>query len=156
MASRVEFAHYDDYCNQLEVRYVVNHTGLVQNKRTDYLDTEPTGDWRTINFNRDEAPTYSEFLNTMVYHTVEVARKMNLVELNRLLEHGQNDTRLLCELMANICILDSTFDPPVINVSCRWQRELVYDIVSTHFKVVISTCKNVKNLIYLFMILRTL
>lgn len=156
MASRVEFAHYDDYYKHLEVRYVVNHAGLVQNKRTDYLDTEPKGDWRTIKFNQYEAPTYSEFLNTMVHRTVEVARKMNLVELDRLLEYGQNNTKLQCDLMANMCILDPTFDPPVINVSCRWQRELVYDIVSTHFKVVISTCKNVKNLIYLFMILRTL
>ena len=156
MTSHVEFAHYDDYFKQVEVRYVVTHAGLVQNKRTDFFDTEPKGDWRTINFHPDEAPLYSEFLNTMVHRTVEVARKMNIIELDSLMEYGQNNTKLQCELMANICVLDPTFDPPVINVSCRWQRELVYDIVSTHFRVVISTCKNRVNLIHLFMILRTL
>jgi len=156
MTSHVEFAHYDDYFKQVEVRYVVTHVGLVQNKRTDFFDTKPNGDWKTINFQPDKAPLYSEFLNTMVHRTVEVVRKMNLVELDSLLEAGQNNTILQCELMANIRVLDSTFDPPVINVSCRWQRELVYDIVSTHFRVVISTCKNLTNLVYLFMSLRTL
>ena len=156
MTSHVEFAHYDDYFKQVEVHYVVTHVGLVQNKRTDFFDTKPNGDWKTINFQPDKAPLYSEFLNTMVLRTVEVVRKMNLVELDSLLEAGQNNTILQCELMANIRVLDSTFDPPVINVSCRWQRELVYDIVSTHFRVVISTCKNLTNLFYLFMSLRTL
>lgn len=156
MTSYVEFAHYDQYYNQLEVRYVVNHVGMVQNKRSEFLETGPKGDWVTLVFDPEDAPTYSEFLNTMVYMTLDVARKMCLSELNAILEHPKTNSITHCELLSSIYILDNTFDTPVINVSCRWQRELVYDIVSTHFKAVISTCKNITNMIKLFKVLRTI
>ena len=156
MTSHVEFAHYDEQNNQVQIRYVVNHVGMVQNKRTDYLDTEPKGNWKSISFTPSDSVTYSEFLNTMVHQSVDVARKMNIVELERILEKDTCDAILQCELMATMCILDPTFKPPIINISCRWQRDMVYDIVSTHFRVVILTCRNITNLIQLFKILRTL
>jgi hypothetical protein len=86
---------------------------------------------------------YSEFLNTMVHRTVEVARKMNLVELDSLMEYGQNNTKLQCELMANICVfgfLRSTHLLSMFHVdgNANWFTILL----STHFRVVISTCKN--------------
>ena len=156
MTSHVEFAQYDPHYHQVRVTYTKRYKGLVQNRHTDFLETEPKGDWVMLNFGPDDNVSYPEFLNTMVHRNIEVTRKMNLIELDRILEQYPYDTHVHCELLNSISILDDTFDPPIINLSCRWQREMVQDIVTIHFRIVISTCRNITNMLYLFKILRTI
>ena len=157
MTSRVNSAVVDGLTpGTIQVRYTKTYPGLVTTHHVDFLDAHPRGDWVNIEFGKGESVPYSDFLNTLVHRSEYVCRKMCKVELDRVLSEYTNDFRTYIELMNLIRVLDPTFTPPVINVSCGWQRELVRDIASGNFMQVIMTCRNLSRLIELFMHLRTL
>lgn len=157
MTSRVNSASVDYlHPGSIQVRYTRTYPGLVKTQHVDYLDAYPKGNWNKIDFEENDVVSYSEFLNTMVHRNEDVCRKMCKVELERILNEYTNDFRTYVELMNLIRVLDPTFTPPVINLSCGWQRDLVKDIASLNFLHVILTCRNLTRLMELFGHLRTL
>lgn len=157
MVSRVNSACVDYlHPGSIQITYTRTYPGLVKTQHTDFLDAYPKGDWNKIVFDENESVTYSDFLNTMIHRNEETSRKMCKAELERILNENTNDFRTYIQLMNLICALDPTFTPPVINVSCGWQRQLVKDIASLTFLNVILTCRNVTRLVELFKHLRTI
>ena len=108
------------------------------------VETWPEGNWTHLEF--DFSTSLIHFLNVMVNKTIDVSRKIAELSNENLAEKYQDNNEKLNELMNAISILDPTFSPPVLNMNCRWQMELLYDIViNTSYRVIV-TCKNKKNL----------
>ena len=118
--------------------------GTGWNRHTDFLYTKPRGDWNNLTFSRDDGPKYYDFLNTMVDNNLEVERKKAQVCANLVVENGSWTD--FVKLMNNLTIMDTTFEPPVINLRCRWQRELLESMCNSWTQMVISTCLNQNNL----------
>jgi len=157
MTSRVNSALVDfQHPGTVQVRYTRTYPGLVTTHHVDFLDAHPKGNWENIEFGKGEIVSYSDFLNTMVHRSEDTCRKMCRIELERIVNEYTNDFRTYIELMNLIRVLDPTFTPPVINLSCGWQRELVKDIAYLNFLQVILTCRNLTRLVELFRHLRTL
>jgi len=116
--------------------------GIGNQAKKDYLYTSPLGNWNEIKFLHEDGVSYTNFLNTMVFKNIEVQRKIAKLTLDHALESGFDRT----ELMNAIQYLDPTFQPPVINKRCRWQRELLDEIVTNTSLHVISTCRNMRRL----------
>lgn len=118
--------------------------GIGWNNHTDFLYTTAKGDWNELKFMRDEYVTYESFLNSMVEKNLEVCRKIAQVSVERVLNEGSWSD--FVKLMKSLTILDNTFEPPYINLRCRWQREFLESICNTWVRVVIATCHNMVNL----------
>jgi hypothetical protein len=117
-------------------------TGYTQHALS--LETYPNGDWSKIKFDRHVSLTH--FLNAMVHKNLEVSRKIAELSLEAQVERYQDNNEKLTKLMHAITILDDTFTPPILNDNCRWQMELLYDIVvDTSYRVIV-TCRNQRRL----------
>ncbi len=106
----------------------------------DFLYTRSNGDWTELKFHRTECVKYASFLDTMVERNLDVCRKIAQVRADQVIDHGSYSDYL--KLMNSLEILDPTFEPPRINLKCRWQRELLDTICKEWTKTVISTCYN--------------
>lgn len=121
----------------VEIRY----SNYIDNKwveHNDYLYTWPLGDWKSLDFTKSgNFPEYKYFLNTMVHKNLEVYRRIAYVSLEEVIE----DENKHIKIMNCIKILDNTFVPPIINKKCKWQIELLCDIVNKSFEI-IENCNN--------------
>jgi hypothetical protein len=120
--------------------------GTGWNRHTDFIYTRGNGNWNELSFQRDECVKYTNFLNTMVEKNLEVCRKVALVTAENVVNNGKWTDFL--KLMNSLSTLDRTFEPPTINLKCRWQRELLETMCTDWTKMVISTCTNIVNLDY--------
>ena len=111
------------------------------NNETEYLFTDPIGNWTELDFEGDTC-MYASFLNTMVYKNVDVFRRLAHLLLDEILEV---DGVCRIPLLNAMCILDPTFTPPWINVKCTWQRSLVMSIIDASYNL-IDTCRNERRL----------
>ena len=109
-------------------------------KHTDFVYTRSNGDWSELNFNRTECVKYVNFLNTMVERNLDVCRKIAFIQTEMILERHNWSSYL--RLMNSLTLLDPTFEPPMINLKCRWQRELLESICNEWTKTVVLTCNN--------------
>lgn len=109
-------------------------------KHTDFVYTRSNGDWTELNFNRNECVKYVDFLNTMVERNLDVCRKIALICSEMVFNNHDWSTYL--RLMNSLTLLDPTFEPPSINLKCRWQRELLESMCDEWTKTVILTCHN--------------
>jgi len=109
-------------------------------KHKDFIYTGSNGDWTELNFKRFECVGYVNFLNTMVQKNVEVLRKIAQLLTDTVVNDWNWSTYV--RLMNSLTILDPTFEPPHINLKCRWQRELLETICTEWATMVISTCYN--------------
>jgi hypothetical protein len=135
-----------DVPNQIdtvEIEYTRYIDGIGWKKHKDFINTYPEGDWTELNFDEESSTKYVDFLNTMVYKNIEVARKIAKISLDNV---STKDVHKLIRIMNAIKVLDSTFVPPEININCMWQRELLENIALKTSLVVISTCKNKRRL----------
>lgn len=123
----------------VKIDYVHDMPGMPGILKTDWVYTRPLGDWSKINFSREDGLPVERFLETMVVKNLDVLRKMCLLLLKKI---GYD----YWEFLYLVPILDPTFEPPIINHRCRWQRDLADSIVSEHFHGVISTCINTNRL----------
>ena len=118
--------------------------GIGYKRIIDYVYTTPLGNWTELVFDDEEnAPLYTNFLNTMVFKNIEVQRKMARLSLEYILEYPG---WYRINLLNAVCILDPTFTPPWINTYCKWQCELMEEIVSSTSLMVIATCRNMDRL----------
>jgi len=127
----------------IEITYTKFVSGIGLRRIIDYVYSYPLGGWTELVFDDESPPMYTNFLNTMVFKNIEVYKKMAKLHLDSILEVPW---LYRINLLNAICILDPTFTPPRINVNCRWQNELMEDIVSTSSLMIISTCRNIKRL----------
>ncbi len=109
------------------------------------LKTEPEGDWARIKFEPHNV-SLTHFLNVMVVKNLEVSRKIATISLEKRVQEFCDNNEKLTKLMHAITILDDTFTPPIFNDNCRWQMELLYDIVNDTSYRVITTCRNQRRL----------
>ena len=153
MAMNILYAKFTyDGVDCIELVYNKFVPGIGIRKHTDYLYTTPLGNWYELNFNDSDNVLYSNFLNTMVFKNIDVHRRLARLALSRIL--GSNIYRI--NLLNTIRILDPTFVPPRINLDCRWQCELMEEIVSSTSLTVITTCYNERRLTRYFNALQAL
>jgi len=135
-----------DVTNQqdvIEIEYTKFIPGLGWKTHTDFIDTYPEGDWTSLTFPEHSLLKYVDFLNTMVHKNLEVARKIAKLSLDNI---STKNPRKLIRIVNAIKILDTTFIPPIFNIECSWQVELIEHMALTTSYRIIATCKNKKRL----------
>lgn len=108
---------------------------------TDFVYTHPKGNWSELKFEYADAVSYADFLKAMVHGNVDVCRKIALLRHQMVLDKAIGiyvDTRLCIKLMNCLKILDPTFEPPTVNIKCKWQKKLMMDIIKYHSVEVIK------------------
>ena len=123
----------------VEIEYTKHIPGIGWKIHTDYIDTYPEGDWTELTFDDSTTVKYVDFLNTMVFKSLDVSRKIAKVSLDNF--SGKSKRKLL-KVMNAIRILDPTFTPPEINTDCSWQNELLDHICHSVSYRIIATCTN--------------
>ena len=123
----------------IRIDYAIETPGVPERPKTDWVYTRPRGNWRNIVFQKEDGMTLDEFLNTMVVKNTDVLRKMCVTLLKKI---GYDYHKYLYL----IPMIDPTFEPPRLNKSCRWQRELGEAMVNEFFLGVIMTCVNNRRL----------
>lgn len=140
-----------DFVEFIYDRYVKNKGYEVY---TDYIFTRPLGDWTVINSKKCKIP-YEKFLDTMVEKTVEVYHKMAeiLIE-NILVENREINTYV--RMIHSLKILDSTFQPPFINLKINWQRDMIINFCLSDLKNVVNTCIDTQRLKYFIKVIKSI
>jgi hypothetical protein len=136
----------------IEIDFVRYKAGVGYEHVREHLNTKPIGDWKNIKV-VTETLRYEQFLDTMIQKTTEVRRKMALVELESVLCEN-NNTRSIVRIMNAIKILDPTFSPPVINMKCSWQKNLIKSICVDQLPRIIETSINDARLEKFFRVLQ--
>lgn len=120
----------------------------------DTFMTTPTCDWIEIKSVKEQIP-YENFLNTMVKKNQEVYQTMCNIVVNNILM-GSPSKKQLMRMMRSIKILDSTFEPPYVNLNCRWQCEFMNFMCKETLPALIDETHNQKNLKRLFNVLKSI
>jgi hypothetical protein len=128
--------------NSVEVTFRQWNNGIGYNFKTLFLDTKPNGDWNTIKFGNDSDACVIDFLECMVERNLDVQRTIATLCLEDCLQAFEGNFKKMNKLMNYISILDPTFTAPLLNETCRWQNELLHEIVSRTAIGVIKTCRN--------------
>jgi hypothetical protein len=121
---------------------------------TDYINTKPLANWTTLESKKRSIP-YDKFLDTMVKQTIEVRQRMAELKLENILSY-ECDERVYVRLAHAIKILDSTFQPPRVNMESAWQMELVKKVCKKYIPYAIQACFNKSRLEYFFSVLCTI
>jgi len=129
---------FDPAHEVIEIEYIKQN----DRKKVMYIDTFPLGNWTDIKFDTDDNVLVSDFVNTMVFKNIDVARVLARLALNRVVEHNDVMWKHYIQAMCAIRILDPTFVPPSININCGWQKDLLDIIVDKTARRIIATCKN--------------
>lgn len=112
-------------------------------RRVDYLYTHPIGYWSNINF--DLGQCYIDFLDNMVFQTIDVKRKITKLMLTELMDrvsYSRKEYTILRKIMNASSILDPTFRSPYLNLGCRWQRDFIKTFCMVTLWGIISNCRN--------------
>ncbi len=142
-------AYFINYCRQIvyldkdqdlvELSYSKYIEGFGYEKFTDYFKTKIIGTSNEIVIQGTKRSVrYEQFLDTMLEKTTETRRKMVLVQLGNVLLENKN-VHSLIRIMNTVKILDSTFVPPFINVTCSWQKRMVKEFCLLTFPKVIES-----------------
>ena len=144
---------FDDH---IEIKYTVKLPGNVITEHKDFLyNTNRIGNWDCLIF--CYGMSYIDFLHNMVVNNIDICRKLVRMELNTVLNQIRpSETKTFIKLMNAICILDSTFKPPYINIYSDWQKQLLRDICNSTSFHIIALCKNRDKLNIYFNVLKTL
>ncbi len=135
----------------IEIIYTKYIEGYGYEDFTDVFETSFVG--KQINFLPKKTVRYEQFLDTMVNNTTETQRKCVLVQLDNVLFENKNVYSLI-RIMNAVKILDPTFIPPLINVTCSWQKRMVKDFCLSTFPNIIETTTNNYRLNRLFRVLQ--
>jgi len=137
-------------CVELKYTKYIEGEGYVN--LSECLDARPIGGWTDLKSSR-ESMRYEQFLDTMVEKTLITRRIIALIQLENILCENKNIHSLL-RIMHTIKIIDPTFEPPIINIKCKWQKKLIKNICLYTLPNVIENCVNEKRLERLFNIMR--
>ena len=129
----------------IEVVYTRHVPGLGFKKFTKWLYAYPFGGWNDLKFTPSDDVDVVDFLLTMVNVRDSISTQRDIACMCShvwldLVKPGYYQPYI--KLMNALKILDPTFDPPVINLKCSWQREMLHEICTTWTNRVISTCMN--------------
>ena len=119
---------------------------------TDYINTEPLGDWVSIKSD-EKSILYEKFLDTMVKNTHEVQQRMAELSIESFLTYDQ-DIRKYVRVAHAVKILDPTFQPPRINMESAWQVEFIKKFCKQSVVDAIQECKKKSRLKYFFNVLK--
>lgn len=119
---------------------------------TDYINTEPLGDWVSIKSD-EKSILYEKFLDTMVKNTYEVQQRMAELSIESFLTYDQ-DIRKYVRVTHAVKILDPTFQPPRINMESAWQVEFIKKFCKKSVIDSIQECKKKSRLKYFFNVLK--
>ena len=119
---------------------------------TDYINTEPLGDWVSIKSD-EKSILYEKFLDTMVKNTYEVQQRMAELSIESFLTYDQ-DIRKYVRVTHAVKILDPTFQPPRINMESAWQVEFIKKFCKKSIIDSIQECKKKSRLKYFFNVLK--
>jgi|TARA_B100001559_G_scaffold55333_1_gene44005 hypothetical protein len=119
---------------------------------TDYINTEPLGDWVSIKSD-EKSILYEKFLDTMVKNTHEVQQRMAELSIESFLTYDQ-DIRKYVRVVHAVKILDPTFQPPRINMESAWQVEFIKKFCKQSVDDAIQECKKKSRLKYFFNVLK--
>lgn len=129
----------------IEIGYTKFVPGMGFKRFTKWIYAEPLGGWNDLKFTPSDNVDVVDFLLTMVNvrdslpTQREIARLCNQRWLYRVkVGYYQPYIKLLNALK----ILDPTFEPPLINLRCSWQREMLHDMCTIWTDRVVSTCMN--------------
>ena len=115
--------------------------GIGWHAHTDFLYTQPKGQWTELKFKRWEKVSYEDFIRSMVHKNLDVYRKIACTLASKVYySHEKGNT--LFRLLGAIKIIDPSFEPPIINPKCRWQKELLDNLCTEWTRVVIGSCMN--------------
>ena len=96
---------------------------------------------------------YEQFLDTMVIKTTETLRRSVLVQLDNVMCLNINIYSLI-RIMNTVKIIDPTFIPPIINVTCSWQKRMVREFCLTTLPIIVNDATNQYKLQRLFRVLQ--
>jgi hypothetical protein len=119
---------------------------------TDYINTEPLGDWVSIKSD-EKSILYEKFLDTVVKNTHEVQQRMAELSIESFLTYDQ-DIRKYVRVVHAVKILDPTFQPPRINMESAWQVEFIKKFCKQSVDDAIQECKKKSRLKYFFNVLK--
>jgi|TARA_B110000902_G_scaffold213907_1_gene245665 hypothetical protein len=146
----------DSDLNYVEIIYDKwNNKSMEYNTYTDYLNTQPVGDWSQISWNYTSSSDYYKFLDAMVVKTIEVLQRMAELFLDQLL-YTKHDPRFYVRLINSIKILDPTFQPPRIDMGSAWQVDFVTKFSKKYIPGVIQTSISKKRLVYFISVMQQL
>lgn len=122
---------------------------------TDYINTEPIGDWNKISWKSNSPVDYYKFLDVMVVKTVEVLQRMAELYLDQIL-YSKHDPRFYVRLINSVKILDPTFQPPRIDMESAWQVDFITKFSKKYIPGVVQTCISKKRLLYFISVMHKL
>lgn len=129
----------------IEIDYVKFVPGTGNKKIKKWLYTRPLGDWTSLSFNESEYVDLVDFIMTMtdVNSSLDTQRLIaSLCAQEHNMRVKPNYYNPYIKTLNAIKILDPTFEPPIINLKCRWQRELIHSLCNEWTEHVIWTCMN--------------
>lgn len=110
-----------------------------QNNYTQYIYSVPLGTWTSLNFGTRSMVDQYKFMDTMIYKTSDVLRRMARLKLDQFLWETSIDVSGMIKVMNAMVILDPTFSTPWINIRSKWQRGLLHHIAYTESYNLIDT-----------------
>ena len=120
----------------------------------DYIHTRPLADWVVLTSKTQSIP-YEKFLDTMCEKTLEVRQKMAELALENIVADRRNVHTYIRTAYAST-ILDSTFQPPWINIKSAWQREFIRKFCEDTLMDLVQRTTNESRLEYFFSVLRSI
>lgn len=121
---------------------------------TDYINTKPLADWSVI-ISKTRSIPYEKFIDTMCVKTLEVRKKMAEIALQNIITYDKHiDTYI--RLLHSSKIVDSTFQPPYINLKSMWQRDFAKKFCIETLPTLIEECESETRLEYMFSALRSI
>ena len=137
-----QLINIEDNRDILEITYDKYIEGFGYEQFTDSFNTRIVSKRFSNWYDSDnKSIRYEQFLDTMVFKTTETIRKMALVQLENILLENKNSYSLL-RIMNMIKILDPTFIPPLINLTCSWQKRMMKEFCITTIPRVIESSTN--------------
>ena len=119
---------------------------------TDYINTEPLGNWIHVE-SKKRSIQYEKFLDSMVKKTLEVRQRMAELVLDNLLSYEPSD-RVYVRIANATKILDPTFQPPHVNMESAWHMEYIKKLCKKYIAQAIQECMKKSRLEYFFNVLR--
>ena len=144
------------YDVESELEYVeITYERFVRGKGyetyVDYINTKPLADWVVLKSKTQSIP-YEKFLDTMCEKTLEVRQKMAELALENIVADKQHINTYIRTANAST-ILDSTFQPPWINMKSAWQREFIKKFCEDTLLDLIQRSTDESRLDYFFSVL---
>lgn len=139
--------------NMTEVKYDKYIEGFGYETFTEYFHTNIIAPITKFEPHANTSIRYEKFLDTCVDKTTETRRRMVSVQLENVMLENTNPYSLI-RIMNCVKILDPSFIPPLINVSCGWQKRMMRDFCLTTLQKVIQTCTSDIRLEKMFIVLQ--